>query len=58
MYFCTACNVYVKEEEGGAHDQSIAHMMSTSKAPALKKGESYLRAQLFDDPRDSLCLFA
>jgi hypothetical protein len=38
MYFCAACNVYVNEQQASEHDQSIAHMMSTSKQPSLRKG--------------------
>lgn len=38
MYFCAACNVYVKETSASDHDQSTAHMLSTTKAPTLRKG--------------------
>ncbi|KAF1329538.1 G patch domain and ankyrin repeat-containing protein 1, partial [Globisporangium splendens] len=37
MYFCAACNVYVKETSTSEHDQSTAHLLSTAKAPSLKK---------------------
>lgn len=39
MYYCTACSVYVAEESAGDHDRSTAHLLSTTKAPALRKGE-------------------
>lgn len=38
MYFCTACSVYVQEASATEHDQSTAHLLSTNKAPTLRKG--------------------
>ncbi|GAB9475593.1 G patch domain and ankyrin repeat-containing protein 1 [Globisporangium polare] len=37
MYFCTACSVYVQEASAAEHDQSTAHLLSTTKAPTLRK---------------------
>lgn len=38
MYFCAACAVYVREASEAEHDASTAHLLSTTKAPALRKG--------------------
>lgn len=38
MYFCTACSVYVQETSAAEHDQSTAHLLSTTKTPTLRKG--------------------
>lgn len=43
MYFCTACSVYVQEASAAEHDQSTAHLLSTTKAPTLRKG-TYVHA--------------
>lgn len=40
MYFCAACNVYVKDCSANEHDQSTAHLFAATKTPSLRKGES------------------
>ncbi|KAJ0404931.1 hypothetical protein P43SY_005930 [Pythium insidiosum] len=37
MYFCVACNLYVHDTTVEEHDQSLAHMLSSTRAPSLKK---------------------
>ncbi|GLE08114.1 hypothetical protein PINS_up019076 [Pythium insidiosum] len=38
MYFCAACNLYVHDTTVEDHDQSLAHTLSSTRAPSLKKG--------------------
>jgi hypothetical protein len=40
MYFCAACKLYVKDGGVAEHDQSMAHLLSVTKAPTLRKGAS------------------
>ncbi|GLE10656.1 hypothetical protein PINS_up022873 [Pythium insidiosum] len=37
MYFCAACNLYVHDTTVEDHDQSLAHTLSSTRAPSLKK---------------------
>ncbi|OWZ24148.1 hypothetical protein PHMEG_000852 [Phytophthora megakarya] len=37
MYFCAACNVYVKDSSVSEHDQTTAHLLSRSKGVSVRK---------------------
>ncbi|KAG7397305.1 G patch domain and ankyrin repeat-containing protein 1 [Phytophthora boehmeriae] len=37
MYFCAACNVYVKDSSVAEHDRTTAHLLSSSKGVSVKK---------------------
>ncbi|POM79883.1 G patch domain containing protein [Phytophthora palmivora] len=37
MYFCAACNVYVKDSSVAEHDQTTAHLLSSSKGVSVRK---------------------
>lgn len=37
MYFCAACDVYVKDSSAAEHDQTMAHMLSSSKGVSMRK---------------------
>jgi hypothetical protein len=38
MYFCPACKLYVKDSSVAEHDQTTAHLLSSSKGVSVKKG--------------------
>lgn len=37
MYFCTACKLYVSDSSAAEHDQSTAHLLSSTKSVAVKR---------------------
>ncbi|KAG6591111.1 G patch domain containing protein [Phytophthora cinnamomi] len=37
MYFCAACNVYVKDSSMAEHDQSTAHLLSSAGGVSVRK---------------------
>ncbi|RLN15234.1 hypothetical protein BBJ28_00008217 [Nothophytophthora sp. Chile5] len=37
MYFCAACDVYVRDSSASEHDQTTAHLLSVSKAPSVRR---------------------
>lgn len=38
MFFCAACNVYVKDSSVVEHDQTTTHLLSSSKGISVRKG--------------------